>query len=61
MVGRSTCRGRFGALKAQVLQLEFFYKRIDDTVGVARADVVGKALGKPRDLATVVAFDESLH
>ena len=61
MVGRSARHGRFGSLEAQVSQLELFDERIDYADWVVLTDVVIKALGQQRDLATVFAFDESLH
>jgi hypothetical protein len=61
VVRRSACHGWFGALEAQVSQIEFFYERINDADRVVLTDVVIKALRQQRDLATVFALDESLH
>jgi hypothetical protein len=58
----SACKQQiFGTLEAQVSQLDLFDERIDNADRIVLTDVVIKALGQQRDLATVFAFDESLH
>jgi hypothetical protein len=61
MVRRATRHCRIGTLEAQVSQLEFFDERIDYAHRIVVTDVVIKAFGQQRDLATVFAFDESLQ
>src|SRR3546814_9028353 len=61
MIGGATRRSRIDATEAQRLKINLIDKDIDNAYRVVLANVIVQTLGQQCKLASVLAFDKSLH
>ena len=61
MIGRTACRGRFGALEAQLRQIQLVDEGVDGAYRVVLGDPVVQSLWQQRGLGSALTFDEPLH
>ena len=61
MIGRTTRRTWFDALKSKHFEIEFIDERLNDSDRIILADIVIETFGEQCALGSVFTFNKTLH